>query len=114
MVIPSFDMPIIRVYTDADGVSHMEEINDPMVATDSKKVTDLRFLRSESGIEQRLNAPYGHYDITLSGQMDLSVADGTSLRVGPGGVCLVEDQVDHAFKVVGTEPRIFIIARLQQ
>ena len=83
MVIPSFDMPIIRVYTDADGVSHMEEINDPMVATDSKKVTDLRFLRSESGIEQRLNAPYGHYDITLSGQMDLSVADGTSLRVGP-------------------------------
>ena len=114
MVIPSFDMPIVWVYTGADGVSHMEEIKDSIAATDSKKVTDLRFLRSEAGSGQRLNAPYGHYDITLSGQMDLSVTDGTSLRVGPGGVCLVEDQVDHSFTVVGTEPRIFIIARLAQ
>lgn len=113
-MIPSFDMSIIRVYTGADGISHMEEIFDSIAATDSKKVTDLRFLRSESGVEQRLNAPYMHYDITLSGQMDLSVADGTSLRVGPGGVCQVEDQVDHSFTVVGPEPRIFIIARLQQ
>jgi len=26
----------------------------------------------------------------------------------------VEDQVDHSFIVVGTEPRIFIIARLEE
>lgn len=114
MVLPSFDMPIVRVYTGADGVSHLEEIKDSIAATDIKKVTDLRFLLSEAGSGQRLNAPYGHYDITLSGQMDLSVADGASLRVSPGGVCLVEDQVDHSFIVVGTEPRIFIIARLEE
>jgi hypothetical protein len=103
-------MPIVRVYTGADGVSHLEEIKDSIAATDIKKVTDLRFLLSEAGSGQRLNAPYGHYDITLSGQMDLSVADGAS----PGGVCLVEDQVDHSFIVVGTDPRIFIIARLEE
>jgi len=42
------------------------------------------------------------------------VTEGTTLRVGPGGVCLVEDQVDHTFTVVGPEPRVFIIARLAQ
>ena len=91
MAMPSFNMPIIRVYTGADGVSHMEEIHDPIGPTDRKMVSDLRFLCSEAGSGQRLNAPYGHYDITLSGQMDLGVADGASRICGPGDVCLVED-----------------------
>ena len=90
MVIPSFDMPIIWVYTGADGVSHMEEIQDSIAATDSKKVTDLRFLRSEAGSGQRLNAPYGHYDITLSGADGLigdrrNQPQGGPRRSVPGG-----------------------------
>ncbi len=46
MVLPSFDMPIVRVYTGADGVSHLEEIKESIAATDIKKVTDLRVLLS--------------------------------------------------------------------
>ena len=54
------------------------------------------------------NAPRRQYVITLSGQVEFTIGDGTVKRLGPGDVLLAEDLTGrgHITRVVGSEPRI--------
>ena len=58
--------------------------------------------------------PRRQYSISLSGQAEIEVGDGTIARVGPGDVVLAEDLTGqgHITRVVGTEPRVYAIVPL--
>ena len=54
------------------------------------------------------NAPRRQYVITLEGEMEIGLGDGTVHRFGPGHVTLAEDLTGkgHTTRVVGTKPRL--------
>ncbi|MCY3690944.1 MAG: hypothetical protein OXH30_02945, partial [Chloroflexi bacterium] len=53
-------------------------------------------------------APRRQYIITLSGEAEIGLADGTVHRLGPGDVNLAEDLTGHGHttRVVGNVPRV--------
>jgi len=59
-------------------------------------------------------APRRQYSISLSGQAEIEVGDGTVARVGPGDIVLAEDLTGrgHVTRVVGDQPRFYAIVPL--
>ena len=104
-------MSISRLYTGADGQSHLEEL-DPAIHP------ELTTLHATKGVVFRTtqpghftdwhNAPRRQYVITLEGQMEIGLGDGTVRRFGPGHVTLAEDLTGkgHTTRVVGNQPRL--------
>ena len=104
-------MSISRLYTGADGQSHLEEL-DPATRP------ELTTLHATKGVVFRTtqpghftdwhNAPRRQYVITLEGQMEIGLGDGTVRRFGPGHVTLAEDLTGkgHTTRVVGNQPRL--------
>src|SRR5262245_58508405 len=87
-------MAIIRLYTGDDGETHAEEL-----ALDAH--AELTALHGAKGVVFR-TMPVGHfsdwhvaprrqYVITLAGQGEVELIDGSRYRVGPGDVILAED-----------------------
>jgi quercetin dioxygenase-like cupin family protein len=119
---------IFRVYTGADGQSHLAE--EPLVLqsfVDSEGAYgEGTPLQGATGITFRLAppgyilswhcAPRRQYTITLSGAAEVEVGDGTVARVGPGDVLLAEDLTGqgHITRVVGTEPRFYAVVPLTE
>ena len=104
-------MSISRLYTGADGQSHIE-------ALDPESHPELTELQATKGVVFRRtapgyfsdwhNAPRRQYVITLEGEMEIGLGDGTVHRFGPGHVTLAEDLTGkgHTTRVVGTKPRL--------
>jgi hypothetical protein len=104
-------MGISRLYTGDDGQSHIEEL-------DLESHPDLTKLQSAKGIVFRQTeagrfsdwhtGPRRQYVITLSGEAEIGLGDGSVHRFGPGHVNLVEDLTGqgHTTRVVGNQPRI--------
>ena len=104
-------MGITRLYTGDDGESHVEELD---LATHP----DLTSLQPATGIVFRSTepgnlidwhpAPRRQFVITLSGEAEIGLGDGTVHRFGPGHVNLAEDLTGrgHTTRVVGDEPRV--------
>ena len=104
-------MPITRLYTGADGQSHIEPL-----APESHP--DLAALHTARGVVFRRtppghfhdwhNAPRRQYVITLEGEVEIGLGDGSVHRYGPGHVTLAEDLTGkgHTTRVVGTTPRL--------
>ena len=120
-------MPKIwRVYSGTDGQSHVEEIALAMKpftdtegahgeGTPMQPVAGLAFRVAPPGYVLDWHcAPRRQYSITLSGQAEIEVGDGTVVRVGPGDVLLAEDLTGrgHVTRAVGTEPRFYAIVPL--
>jgi quercetin dioxygenase-like cupin family protein len=120
-------MPKIwRVYSGTDGQSHVEEVALAMKpftdtegahgeGTPMQPVAGLAFRVAPPGYVLDWHcAPRRQYSITLSGQAEIEVGDGTVVRVGPGDVLLAEDLTGrgHVTRAVGTEPRFYAIAPL--
>ena len=61
------------------------------------------------------NAPRRQYVITLSGEGEIGLRDGTTHRVHPGDVNLAEDVTGdgHTTRVVGDAPRITATVHLE-
>ena len=104
-------MSISRVYTGADGQSHIETL-------DLAAHPELTALLATKGVIFRSTAP-GHFSdwhnaprrqfvITLSGEAELGFGDGSVHRVGAGHANLVEDLTGkgHTTRVVGNQPRV--------
>ena len=115
-----------RVYTGADGESHIAELAPAM-----KPFRDVEGAYGEgspmqpaSGIAFRVAppgyvldwhcAPRRQYSISLSGTAEIEVGDGTIARVEPGDVVLAEDLTGrgHVTRVIGNEPRVYAIVPL--
>ena len=103
-------MGITRLYTGSDGQTHLEELN--------AAAPDLTTLRATKGIVFRTtppgyfsdwhNAPRRQYVITLQGEVEIGLGDGTVHRFGAGHVTLAEDLTGrgHTTRVVGNRPRL--------
>ena len=102
---------IVRIYTGDDGQSHFEDLDLPkgeeeIVAL--KAGAALTFTRQPGGLfSDWHNAPLRRYVITLSGQMEIVIGDGTVRMFGPGDILLAEDLTGkgHTTRVVGG-PRV--------
>jgi hypothetical protein len=99
-------MSITRLYTGSDGQSHLE-------ALDPATHPELTKLQATKGVVFRTtpagyfldwhNAPRRQYVITLTGEVEIGLGDGTTHRFGPGHVILAEDLTGrgHTTRVVG-------------
>jgi quercetin dioxygenase-like cupin family protein len=117
---------IVRVYTGDDGRSHLEEVSlplQPFVDTEGaygegtplEQTTGITFRVAPPGYVLNWHcAPRRQYTITLSGEAEIEVGDGTVKRIGPGGVILAEDLTGqgHITRVVGDQPRFSAVVPL--
>lgn len=106
-------MGIMRLYTGADGQSHLEEIelaSHPELTT-LQPTKGIVFRTSQPGyFSDWHNAPRRQFVITLTGEVEIGLGDGTIRRFGPGHVTLAEDLTGqgHTTRVVGDQPRLSV------
>jgi quercetin dioxygenase-like cupin family protein len=117
---------IVRVYSGDDGQSHLEEVSlamQPFVDTEGaygegtplQNATGITFRVAPPGYVLTWHcAPRRQYTITLSGEAEIEVGDGTVKRIGPGDVVLAEDLTGqgHITRVVGQQPRFSVVVPL--
>ena len=105
---------IVRIYTGDDGQSHFEEVDmetGPHPWGELREATGVIFNRSQVGsFSDWHNAPRRQFVITLSGAMEIGIADGTLRQFGPGSVLLADDLTGqgHTTRTVGDEPRLSV------
>jgi hypothetical protein len=104
-------MEISRLYTGSDGQTHLETMT---LATHPELAT----LQNAVGIQFRSTPPGNFIDwhpaprrqfvITISGEVEIGLGDGSVHRFGPGHVNLAEDLSGqgHTTRVVGSAPRV--------
>ena len=107
---------INRLYTGPDGKTHAQEIEVKF----GPGGTDPFKLAAGAGAEIRRAppgrvvdwhpAPRRQYVITLSGQGEIELEDGTKIRLGPGSINLAEDLTvkGHITRVIGNEDSVTI------
>lgn len=114
-------MHITRLYADADGVTHFDELDVPLA--DAGQIGRLSVRLPATGIIFRETddsydydwhpAPHRQFIITLEGEVEIEVGDGERRRFGPGSVLLVEDTSGrgHRSRTVsqGVRKTIFVI-----
>ncbi|MCY4366851.1 MAG: hypothetical protein OXE17_11605 [Chloroflexi bacterium] len=110
-------MKIHRIYTGDDGQAHIDQIETEEFPNPASltEVSELRFRVQQPGqfsdwhVESRRN-----YIITLSGEGEIGLGDGSLHRFGPGAVVLVEDLTGqgHTTRVSSDVPRITIAVPL--
>ena len=104
-------MGIFRLYSGDDGESHMEELDlashPALAALHSAKGVVFRSTPPGS-LSDWHTAPRRQYIITLSGEAEIGLGDGTIHRLGPGDVNMAEDLTGHGHttRVVGQVPRV--------
>ena len=112
---------IVRMYSGPDGESHFEEVAPSFAPADGQDRTKVEgaegvsFGRAQPGyFLDWHNAPRRQYVVTLAGQVEIGLGDGTVRRFGPGDVLLAEDLTGrgHTTRVTGTEPRITLTVPL--
>jgi hypothetical protein len=101
-------MEITRLYTGDDGQTHIEYLHIDSL-TNLQPATGIAFRTTPPGhfIDWH-PAPRRQFVITLDGEMEIGLADGSVHRFGPGHVTLAEDLTGkgHTTRVVGSKPRI--------
>ncbi|MFQ6026898.1 MAG: hypothetical protein ACE5Q6_05210 [Dehalococcoidia bacterium] len=106
-------MAFTRIYTGADGKSHMEVL-DLTSAPDWTKMQDatgVQFRVDQPGrFSDWHQAPRRQFVITLEGEGEIGLGDGTVHRFGPGNINLVEDVTGegHTTRVVSDIPRVTV------
>ncbi len=107
---------VTRLYTGPDNQSHAYEydialgpLQGATELSEAVDCTSIQFRRtsSEYFIDWH-NAPRRQYVITLSGESEVEMGDGTKIRLYPGHILLAEDTLGqgHISRAVGTEDRI--------
>ena len=111
-------MNICRLYTGDDGQAHLEDMNlsthEVMAAGQGAK--SIIFREAEAGrFSDWHNAPRRQYVITLSGEMEIGLGDGTIRKFVPGEGVLAEDLTGqgHTTRVTGGGPRTSVTIPLE-
>ena len=103
-----------RLFTGDDGQSHFEELDmedGPMGWGKTQDATGMVFRTAEPGnFMDWHTAPRRQYIITLSGEVEIGIADGTKKRFGPGDVMLADDTTGqgHTTHAVSDVPRVSV------
>ena len=113
---------VTRIFTGADGQTHAEEMDvalgAPRGATEVAEpiaVTSLQFRRtSPDYFIDWHNAPRRQYVITLAGESEVELGDGSKIRLHPGHILLAEDVEGqgHISRAIGSEDRISLFLPL--
>jgi quercetin dioxygenase-like cupin family protein len=104
-------MKIIRLYTGSDDQTHIEELKleDHPELAEMHQATGIMFRTTQPGhfIDWH-TAPRRQYLITLAGEAEIGLKDGTTVRTQTGDVTLAEDLTGsgHTTRVVSDVPRI--------
>jgi hypothetical protein len=115
-------MKIMRIYTGADNESHFEEqeinlkFNGDMEASELEHATGVFFRQAPvNHLNDFHPAPRRQYIITLSGEVEIEIGDGTVKRFGKGDIMLADDTTGrgHITRVVGNQPRIYVTIPLK-
>ena len=115
---------VTRIYTGDDGQTHAEEYDVPLNTqrgatelSDPVDVTSVQFRRtSRDYFIDWHTAPRRQYVITLAGESEVEIGDGSVIRLHPGHILLAEDTTGqgHISRAVGTEDRISIFLPLAE
>jgi quercetin dioxygenase-like cupin family protein len=104
-------MQMIRLYTGSDGKSHIDtlKLEEHLELAELKPATGIAFRITQPGhfIDWH-PAPRRQYVITLEGEAEIGLEDGTRHRLRAGDVNLAEDLTGkgHTTRVVSDVPRI--------
>ncbi|MFL2784624.1 MAG: cupin domain-containing protein [Dehalococcoidia bacterium] len=96
-----------RLYTGEDAQSHMETYDVP----DVMPVVEMVFRKHEPGSFIDWHpAPRRQFIITLEGEVEIGLGDGSTYKLGPGDVMLAEDLdgQGHTTRAVGDVPRVSV------
>jgi len=108
-------MGIYKMYSDADGETHIEEMDlarhpDLM---NLQKVAGLKLQKAEEGrFSDFHTAPDCRWNIILSGQIEIGLGDGSHHRFGPGDIRFIEDVTGHGHTTRYVEPTIVAVMPL--
>ena len=115
---------VTRIYTGPDGKTHAEEYEVPLGAprgatelSEPVDVTSVQFRRtSPDYFIDWHTAPRRQYVITLSGESEVVIGDGTAIRLHPGHILLAEDVTGqgHISRAVGSGDRISLFLPLAE
>jgi hypothetical protein len=104
-------MEISRLYSGSDGQTHIEHMDlesHPELAQ-LQKAVGIQFRSTPAGNFMDWHpAPRRQFVITISGEVEIGLGDGSTHRYGPGHVNLAEDLTGkgHTTRVVGSVPRV--------
>ncbi len=110
-------MQVVRLYTGGDGETHFEELDLGYEAVANAQVTAMRaasgvqFRRTPTGsFSDWHTAPRRQFVITLEGQVEIGIGDGTKRIFSPGDVVLADDLTGHGHTTaaVGGQTRVSI------
>ncbi len=108
-------MKITRIYADAQGISHFEDVEIPLRAAGEigrlstrVPVTGLIFRENDADYDYDWHtAPEPQYVVLLDGEIEIEVSDGERRRFRGGDVLLLEDTTGggHRTRVTNNQGR---------
>ena len=110
-------MQVVRIYTGNDNESHFEDLDlgyETVANAQSNAMqaaTGIQFRRTPPGnFSDFHTAPRRQYVITLEGQAEIGLGDGTKRIFNPGDVLLADDLTGHGHTtgVHGDKTRVSI------
>jgi quercetin dioxygenase-like cupin family protein len=122
-------MNVIRIWADAAGASHFDEVGFEMVMGAYAPPAPALDLSEPMAAERAVlfSMPSGWFGdwhpsprrqlyINLSGRLAVEVADGEVRELGPGAIVLVEDVTGtgHTTRVLGDEPSTGVFVHLTE
>ena len=119
-------MQITRIWADADGTAHFEDIAEPSSLSEyvpgmptertaPRAATEAHVAITPGGMLMPWHAsPRRHLCITLSGEVEIRVGDGEARRFTAGGMYLGEDRTGqgHETEAIGSEPWVHLVVSL--
>jgi hypothetical protein len=117
-------MMVTRLFTGADGKSHVENIEMKLAPqgrsadselSDTVQVSGLQFRRTSPKYSLDFHpAPTRQYVVTLSGRGEVEREDGTKIPLTPGHILLAEGTTGkgHISRGVGSEDRLSLFIQL--
>ncbi|MBN1213432.1 MAG: cupin domain-containing protein [candidate division Zixibacteria bacterium] len=122
-------MKYTRLYSDADGKSHFEDVElefhdvdfappaPPLDISTFGEVETCSLLKAAPGWKGDWHpAPFRQLHFYLSGEVEAQVSDGERRRIRAGEFALVEDTTGkgHRSHVVGDKPVTIVVVKLGQ
>ncbi|MBM2824843.1 MAG: hypothetical protein HW402_507 [Dehalococcoidales bacterium] len=108
-------MKVTRLYTGPDNESHFEDLDIPLYGkagisrrSEPRKTVEILFTENyTSATAEWHNAPRRQFVITLKGEGEIEIGDGTKRRFNPGDILLAEDTTGrgHITRVLNNQPR---------